>query len=372
MPSDLLLPEGSRLIHLGPHKTGSTAIQVAMHESRDSLAQHGVLYPGTAYRPRKAGWALGLPSRPAGVPVPAMEHWEALVDEVRDTHHPRVCISNESFGRADDEQVARIVEGLGGAAAHVVAVARPLPGLFPSLWQERVKAGLTIDYPGWLELVLGEDTGTYHYRNLWGAHDTQALVDRWLQHVPPDRFTLVVMDESNRAQLSQVFEGMLGLPEGLLAARPGRANESLAFAEVELIRAGNELIRAANLPPAQTRHFTRRAVDAIRQYDGPRPGPRTPPMPTWAAQRVEQISDTRAEAVKALPVRVIGDPDWLRAGTIATGEVDPADTRVSSRLAGEVLAAVVGVALEAPQSEAAPEAGPAQSGRRLRVPRRRA
>jgi hypothetical protein len=370
--SDLLLPEGSRLIHIGPHKTGSTAIQVAMHESRDALAAHGVMYPKGGYRPRKAGWALGLPSRPAGVPVPPIEHWTALVEAVRDTELPRVCVSNESFGRAEDEQVARIVQDLGGADVHVVAVARPLAGLFPSLWQERVKAGLTTDYAGWLESVLGEETDTYHYRNLWHAHDVEALVQRWLQHVPPERFTLVVMDESDRAQLSRIFEDLLGLPDGLLASRPGRANESLALAEVELIRAANELLHDRGLPRAQTAHYVRRAVAAIREYDGPRPGPRKPPMPQWAATRLEEITDAAADAVAKLPVRVIGDPDWLRSGSIEPGDVDPEAMAVTSELGGTLLAGLVSAALEATESaKAEPAAEPTRRARPRRGPRLR-
>ena len=40
------LPEGAVLLHIGPYKTGSTAIQQALFDQRDVLAEHGVLYPG--------------------------------------------------------------------------------------------------------------------------------------------------------------------------------------------------------------------------------------------------------------------------------------------------------------------------------------
>ena len=46
MTDPLLLPEGCRLIHIGPHKTGTTALQWAMHVARDSLHEQGVHYAG--------------------------------------------------------------------------------------------------------------------------------------------------------------------------------------------------------------------------------------------------------------------------------------------------------------------------------------
>ena len=126
-PNGPTLPEGSRLVHIGPHKTGSTAIQVAFQEARDELVEHGVVYAsGRGHRPDKAGWALGIRGRPAGSEQPPMKHWKALVRQVADAGDQRVCVSNEDFGRATPQQIKRLVRDLGGEAVHVVAVARRL------------------------------------------------------------------------------------------------------------------------------------------------------------------------------------------------------------------------------------------------------
>src|SRR5688572_11528593 len=136
---ELLLPEGTRLIHIGPHKTGSTAVQTTLHTARPMLAAHGVHYAGKGVRSRKAGWSIGLAGRPAGSEQPPERHWKRFSREVRNAGAVRVCISNEDFGRADDAQRRRIIEDLGGDRAHVVAVARRLDSYLPSQWQERVK-----------------------------------------------------------------------------------------------------------------------------------------------------------------------------------------------------------------------------------------
>ena len=64
-PPPTALPEGSVLLHIGPHKTGTTAIQGALAAARAELAEHGVTYPGhagahhaeaRALRRHPAGW----------------------------------------------------------------------------------------------------------------------------------------------------------------------------------------------------------------------------------------------------------------------------------------------------------------------------
>lgn len=119
--SDLLLPEGANLLHIGPSKTGTTSLQFAMHERRDLLRRHGVVYPGSGTRPREAVWAqLGMPMGPEmRRERPRIERWHALVDEVSRAEHQRVCVSNEDFARADAEEVRSLVESLGAAAHHM-------------------------------------------------------------------------------------------------------------------------------------------------------------------------------------------------------------------------------------------------------------
>ena len=59
----VLLEPGTRLLHIGPHKTGTTAIQGALHLARGRLAAAGVVYPG------RAGSRCG-PSSPSPASLP--------------------------------------------------------------------------------------------------------------------------------------------------------------------------------------------------------------------------------------------------------------------------------------------------------------
>ena len=351
MTDSLLLPEGARLLHIGPHKTGSTAIQVAMFRARPELAAHGVYYPGRRRRRREASEQLfpsGQPHTPQG-PLP---HWDALSGEVAAAGSMRVCVSDELFGKASDETAAKIVHDLGGADVHVIAVARRLDTYLPSQWQERVKSGLCESYDAWLRVVLGDDVRPYEHRNVWRSHDLQALVERWVQHVGPDRVTLVIADESDRTQLPRLLEAMLGLPQGLLELDHNKSNPSVALAEVELIRAVNNALFGLGWSRRDCMRWVRHVVRAAAAYRGDLTGGLRPPMPKWAYPRVQELSDLRVEAIAALPISVMGDPEWLRAAPLGEEDFDASALQIPIELAATVVARVVEAA------HAAEAAGP--------------
>jgi hypothetical protein len=362
---DLLLPPGTRLLHIGPHKTGTTAIQFALHDLREDLRTHGVHYAGNRNRPRRAGWAIGLGGYPSGSPEHPVKHWHYLVDDVAAAGDLRVVVSNEDFARADADQVRTIVDGLGGGRPHVLAFARRLDRYLPSQWQERVKAGSTRSYDDWLRTVL-EDPDTldpalaerhgaaWERENVWFAHDTEALVRRWAAVVGVGNLTLVLLDERDRGQLNRTFERMLGLPEGYLPLVPSRTNRSLSWAEVELVLAVNRLLHAQGVTRRERRrHFTPIVRDLSHRE--PPEGPRVPPLPRWADTLVKDISRRRVEAIRALGVRVVGDVESL-AGDDGSPVADaPAvPPTVDGATAAAAVASGVRLALERERPERPP------------------
>lgn len=370
MTADLLLPEGARLVHIGPPKTGTTSLQMAMKAAREQLIAHGAYYPKGSHRRRKAGWALGIGGAPRGATV-SIEHWDRLVDEVRAAGSARACVSDENYARAERQVVGRIVRDLGDTSVHVIASVRRLDRLLPSYWQERVKMGHFGQWETWLQAILGDDPDNGEHWRFWQSQDAGKLVERWLEFVDPERFTLVVVEEGDRLQLFRLFSDMLGLPEGTLVPDPDAANESLSWAEVELLLALRRMYDANGWP---TQHFgekLRPVVDSLRARQDRPAGPRTPPLPDWAHDRVREISATRADAIAKLPVRVIGDLESLR-------EVDEPDWRdirpedLTLPLA-HVVAAVEGmVTAERSGRPASEPVAPASGRELLRLAARRA
>jgi hypothetical protein len=349
-PTAPLLPAGARLVHIGPHKTGSTAIQVAFQEARPQLAEHGVVYAsgGKGHRPDKAGWAFGVRGRPAGSEQPPMKFWKQLVREVAEGGDQRVCVSNEDFGRATAQQARKLVNQLGGEAVHVIAVARRLDRYLPSQWQERVKAGDTRDYDTWLRVVLDTDDDEFAWdrKNVWFSHDVGDLVGRWVDVVGPERFTLIVSDESDREMLPRTFESMLGLPAQTLKPNPSRSNRGLTWAETELVRAVNTVVADAGWDRAQRRRYVKRGVLADMQRRPVPAGPKSPPLPAWAADNLRERSERRIEQIRSLGVHVVGDPESMRMPADVPTATPPLEApALDLDIAAAAVAAVVDLAL---------------------------
>ena len=306
-----LLPDRAVLVHIGPYKTGTTAIQSSLHEHRPALVEAGVTYPGRYHRQMRPSWALLGRSR-VGEADYSEREWDAMVDEVR-AAEGRVVISSEDFSSARPKHVRKLVEDLGADRVHVLIVARRLDKLLPSAWQERVKSvNETRTYDAWLREVLGEDREGDAARVFWHNHGLQALVERWGAALPRDRIIVVVNDESDRRLQPATFERLLGLPEGQLT--PGRhTNTSLSMERIELCRQVNVAAQARGWIGSRKLNAPRRAMLAglraapIQEFET-----LIPALPAWTGPRLVELSDERARSVTESGVRVVGDPDLLR------------------------------------------------------------
>ncbi len=226
----------------------------------------------------------------------------------------RACVSDELFGKARASTAAKIVRDLGGDRTHVLAVARRYDAYLPSQWQERVKAGRTETYDAWLRIVFGSEPH-WERANVWKAHDTPSLVRRWVKQVGPERFCLVAADESDHGQQPRLFEQMLGLPSGLLVPDPQRSNRSFAAFDVELIRRVNMALASRGRRPRRYRLAIVHRVRQLAAERGPAPGPHRLPMPKWAQERVQELSEKRLRALSSLSFHIVGDVEHLAHAT---------------------------------------------------------
>src|SRR5437764_13689617 len=221
----VLLDPGTRLLHAGPHKTGTTAIQGALHLARERLAAEGVVYPSQGRQPL---WPiLAVTGQPAllGGPRPEISYWDSLVRDVRAAGDQPVVLSSEFFAEADDATARRVIADLGGARVHVVVTLRSLTRILPSQWQQYLQNGFDFRYLEWLEGILSEPPRT-PTPGFWRRHRHDKLIARWAAAGAGD-LTAIVTDESDPLMLLRTFESMLGLPGGFLEPQEGAVNRSL-------------------------------------------------------------------------------------------------------------------------------------------------
>lgn len=348
LPVVSALPEDAIALHIGVHKTGTTALQWALADARAELRAAGVCYPGQ----RKAhhGSALAMLGkswgwRTQGGEVPRTQVFERLAAETAG-HRGRVIISSEHFCESDDATAARVVAGLGTDRVHVVVTLRSLASLLPSSWQQYLKYGVRATYPDWLENTFEPPSERTISPSFWKRNDHGALIERWAGVVGPDRVSVVVLEDVDRSAMFRTFAQLLGVDEGILLRRMElTSNRSMTAQEAELLRLVNVEVRR-QLSWGEYETLVRNGV-ARGVVEGRTPGPQEPRLvtPDWALDAAAERGRDAAARIEGSGVRVVGDLRQLgrrpaSSPPPAPAALDVVPMAVAARaLTGAVLAA---------------------------------
>jgi hypothetical protein len=307
------LPEGTRLVHIGPHKTGTTAVQNALWNARSSLRDQGVHLAGSSRHPSKAVRAVAEQSSPYEVDKPpSMRHWRDLVSEIRGAHEPRVVVSSEFFAWAGREQIERVIRDLDAERIRVVVTLRPLFRVMPSMWQQNVQQGRTVAFEDWVREVLADPN-----RPFWTLERHDALIERWVAAVGVDRVIGIVVDEADHGAVMRAFEGLLGLQQGTLIPERDLMNRSLTMAEAEAVRAFNIAFKARRLPHDLHARTMRFGAAQLMKRRVPPTDERPVTLPGWAYPDVARIQREIVAGTRASGIAIIGELELLEAAAAA-------------------------------------------------------
>jgi hypothetical protein len=235
------------ILHVGVHKSGTTAIQRVAALSRTALSAKGVLYPG---RGRSHYWeSYDLMGRRPGVrfaergEIPADKRWEPLAAEIR-AWPGRVLVSAETLSFANPAAIRRAVESLGDARIAVVVTARPLEALLPSIWQESVRFGATEPFEAYVRAAAPAFDADPPGPELTPIRYDRCAM-RWASVLGPEAVTVVALpaglDDPNL--LFRRFCGATSLPEDVFieaARQQPMSNVSFSYAEAEVMRRANQ------------------------------------------------------------------------------------------------------------------------------------
>jgi hypothetical protein len=305
------LRPGTRLLHVGPPKTGTTSLQLALHRSRKALAEQQVYMPSPEVNPKDAVWG--------GIDFNSTEQraakWDRLVEATAETGDRIAVISSEFFADADDEHAQRVVKDLGGDDVHVVITLRPLVKVLPSWWQQFVQIGMAEKYEDWLDMTLN-GTGRNNLSWRWERQQRHVeFLDRWIAASGADRLTVVVIDDTDHQRILRDFEALLGLEDGTLPLPTG-INRSLTAAEVEFVRQCFEEFKRKGLPREHYRKYVvGGAVPRMKNKRTPDKSESKVTTPVWAQEKAVELGAQFVDHLRASGVAIVGDPERLK-GTV--------------------------------------------------------
>lgn len=312
------------VLHIGVHKTGSTALQSALAAARPDLRSHGVLYPGRDEAHHAAAWAVTGFTMGYGEEATTVKarNWPTLVRQARG-HSGPVMISSEFFGRMRPGAVAKVVDALGPERLRVVFGVRRLGDLLPSSWQQYLKSGLTVTYREWLRDVLTSSGKPTTTQGFWHRADFAALVRRWSAVLPPEQITAVVLDSEHRGILFRTTEQMLDLPQGLLDPyrTSTRENRSMTAAEAEAVRRLNIAVRDTMGWQEYNSRIRHGLIQDMVASRVPPEGESGLGTPKWALMRGLRRQRRDHRAITSSGINVIGNVDHLLTRPRAQGIV---------------------------------------------------
>ena len=300
-------PAGSRILHIGPPKTGTSALQDACREAAASMLEQGVRYAGIGLREAFPARAItGLPTIGARPHVPPRRWWTDLMREIEAAREPRILYSSEVFAEASDEAISRVAKEL-GPDIQVLVTLRPIDSILTSQWQQSIQHGGEYSIDDYLLRVLGDGDHLPGDPRALRVFRHGDLVARWAAVVGDDRVTVLAIDRRDPGFLLQNAEALLALRPGTLKPSIVPANRSLTLPEVEVIRHLNRQAREAKLKPATRLRLVKSGAAAYARQSPAAPDAAAIRLPAWGAARAHAIGAEACEALGASRVRIVGD-----------------------------------------------------------------
>ncbi|MDP3195607.1 hypothetical protein [Tabrizicola sp.] len=267
------------ILHVGPYKTGTTALQKAFSANVDLLARHGILYPQTG-RVGDSHAVLAealLRSDRAG-----------LADLARESEGWRaVLISCEHLSALDPADLVALRDAYPKASFRIAYALRRLVGLWPSHWAELVKHGQFLSFKGYLDRVTERDDRPF-FAPILPARQLDRLADVF--GVSALHLSLYDQSQAEGLDLGPAFiDDLLGLGQIASAFATRRANLSPSDLETALV-----YLLARRAGPLAN-HGTKRAarsllLDVLRSDPPP---PWLQPLQTALVQTDRIVFDSR-------------------------------------------------------------------------------
>jgi len=215
------------ILHIGTHKTGTSALQAFLKSNADGLQAKGVRYLKAGREDRIAHHPLAWALR--GRYHTEMDVWDGAREELAEAKEPFVVMSSEGFWYESPEDVKKQLAYDG--PIKIVAYLRRQDSFLPSLYKQAVSGGRKTDFDTWL-------TDMSH------RGDYLPVLDRWADAFSAEAITVRPYErDGHTIDVVEDFLSVLGIdPQSMPEnRRRGSHNPSPRRELLQFLRAFNQL-----------------------------------------------------------------------------------------------------------------------------------
>jgi hypothetical protein len=148
------MPQSQLILHVGFHKSGTSALQESFAAQRGELQQAGVLYPSIGRKAHhRIAWALTQKAwgwKKRGGKVTSFKHFTKMARLINRSKSLKIVLSSEFFSELTPEKIQVIASTIKNREVKVLFTLRPLAKLLGSSYQQYLKYGIKADYVEWL------------------------------------------------------------------------------------------------------------------------------------------------------------------------------------------------------------------------------
>jgi len=237
-----MIAKPTLIIHIGPMKTGTTSLQMALHHSRKALAAHGIAYLTSQHAANANSAALGLMGR-ASVEDDDWFTWDrsntdwlSLKSAIRSMPAAQTVISAEAFSLCGDQAIAELQHECSEFDVHLVLTLRRISDLVPSYWQEIAKRRPAPALNDFVHRIVQQEEEDKISEKFWRGHEHDRLIHRWQSILKPAKTTVIIPDKQQPTLLPDAFSSILRVPDELAktiaAVAATSKNRSLTAEEI--------------------------------------------------------------------------------------------------------------------------------------------